>query len=118
MTLFWRSGRGLRVTGKDRVHEFDETIGQWRAIERKQVFRIVLTGRREVVTTGEYRVVDHRDLGVHEVVDARGGGGGGDLGRGRHGGAHRLEGGPLPGRSGADWPRPAPSGPRRPVIPP
>src|SRR5438093_2150970 len=98
MTLFWRSGRGRRVARIDRVHEFDEAVGQRRAVELEQVFRVVLAGVRQVVTAGKDGVVDHGDLGVHEVVDAGRRVRGGDLGGERERGADRLEGRPLPGR--------------------
>ena len=59
---------------------------------------------RQVVAAGEYRVVDHRDLGVHVVVHAGRRVGCRHLRGERQSGAHRLEGGSLPGRVGVDAP--------------
>src|SRR2546428_12615444 len=104
MTLFWRSGRSLRVARKNGIHELDEAVRQRRAVELEKVFRVVLAGMRQVVTAGEYGVVDHGDLGVHEVMDAARRVGRGDLGRERESGAHRLKGRSFPGRVGIDPP--------------
>src|SRR5256714_14277545 len=104
MTLFWLRGGDRRVARIDRVHEFDETVGQRGAIELKQVFRVVLAGMRQVVTAGKDGVVDHGDLGVHEIVDTGRRVRGGDFGSEGERGADRLEGRPLPGRVRIDSP--------------